>query len=176
MKNKIMEIPEYKPKIIKATNKPFSNENYYSQLYKLKVVKNTKVPAQKGWEQKENLFKSIDINNYNVGIATGVNNDLIVLDIDDKISDKLKNGMTLWNEYIAIHGEPQTVKQLTVNGGYHYIFKLSTKSQKTTAGSFRTTPILYCLSLKAKFMIIVPAPPVSCSSSYMYPCSRGPKL
>ena len=77
MKSKIMEIPEYKPKITKPTIKTISNENYYSQLWKLKVVKNTKVPAQKGWEQKENLSQSIDINNHNVGIATGENNAIL---------------------------------------------------------------------------------------------------
>jgi len=124
-----MEIPEYKTKVIKATKKPNTEIKSYSNLYKLKVVKNHKVPAQTGWDKIENLSKTIDTNRYNVGIAAGENNDIIVLDIDDKGTDKLKNGMTLWNEYIAIHGEPETVKQLTVNGGYHYIFKLSTNDK-----------------------------------------------
>ena len=77
MKTKLMEIPEYKTKVIKATKKINYEQYYYSSLYKLKVVKNNKVPARKGWEQKENLFQSIDIDKYNVGIATGENNAIL---------------------------------------------------------------------------------------------------
>lgn len=55
----------------------------------------------------------------NVGIATGLVNNLIVLDVDYGDS-----GIDEFNEYISQYGEPLTVKQLSPNRGVHYFFNL----------------------------------------------------
>ena len=47
----------------------------------------------------------------------------IAIDIDADDPAKGFNGTTLWNKLIEEHGEPQTWKQKTGSGTYHYLFK-----------------------------------------------------
>lgn len=90
----------------------------FSNLLKIRVHRNAKEPVNKKWNLKENMINSIS--NFNIGIPTGKINNLICLDIDNK-----DNGIEEFNKYILEFGEPQTVKQSTPNGGFHYIFKYS---------------------------------------------------
>ena len=68
------------------------------------------------WQREENQSKLIDTTLYNVGIPTGNNNNLIVLDIDFK-----NGGINEFNKYIEQYSEPQTLKISTPNGGFHYL-------------------------------------------------------
>src|SRR4051812_3912954 len=52
----------------------------------------------------------------NKAILTGTISDLVVVDID-------LGGLAAWNQYVAEHGEPMTVKVSTPSGGFHYYFK-----------------------------------------------------
>jgi len=56
----------------------------------------------------------------NIGIQTGESSNLTVIDID--IADG-KGGAESWQEIVAEHGEPQTLKAITGSGGIHLLFK-----------------------------------------------------
>lgn len=90
----------------------------------IKLLKNGKIPIAKGFYNKGEPIKNINTNNFNVGLLAGENN-LIILDIDVK-----DEGLIEWNNYIAEYGEPNTAKQLTQSGGFHYIFKESEETNQ----------------------------------------------
>jgi putative DNA primase/helicase len=96
----------------------------FENLFKIKLTKNKKTPAQKEWNDKKKQYTTIDNNKYNIGIPTGNNNNIIALDIDEK-----DEGIIEFQKYINKYGEPNTVKQLTPNNGFHLIF-LNTHSDK----------------------------------------------
>jgi len=93
----------------------------YNELLKVKIIKNTKTPATK-W--KESNIKEIN-GNYNVGIKTGKENNIIVIDVDSK-----DEGIEEMEKYIKEYGEPETVKQRSVNGGYHLFFEYEHKDDE----------------------------------------------
>lgn len=88
----------------------------FSDLMKIRLIKNQKEPKDVKWNIESNMKKIID-NKYNVGIPTGIINNIIVVDVDNK-----DNGIEEFNKYIKEFGEPMTVKQATIGGGFHYIF------------------------------------------------------
>ena len=90
----------------------------FEKLSKIALKKNEKTPAFKGWNNTVNQFENINSNYYNVGVVTGIINNIIVLDVDFK-----DNGNEEFKKYIDEYGEPKTVKQTTPNNGYHYFFK-----------------------------------------------------
>ena len=88
----------------------------YNNLKKIKIIKNDKKPVEK-WSKKENQYKEIDTDIYNVGILTGLINNLVVLDID------LKNdGLNEFNKYFKLT-DFKTPITSTPSGGYHIYFK-----------------------------------------------------
>lgn len=86
-------------------------------LFKFTCYKNTKVPACK-WSQKKNLVNDINLNDYNYGIPCGDNNNLWVLDIDEK-----DNGIVKFLEYLKKFGQLNTFTVKSPNNGNHYYFK-----------------------------------------------------
>ncbi len=58
-----------------------------------------------------------------VAIVTGPKSYIFVLDIDDKVSDKNKNGLQYWNTLIQRYDDINTWKTASPNGGFHYYFK-----------------------------------------------------
>lgn len=91
-----------------------------SKMLKIELIKNTKKPAVK-WSDKKNQKTDIDLKSYNCGIITGKRNNLIVLDIDFK-EDPESDGVTEFNSYLSKNPDPDTYKVKTPNGGYHYYF------------------------------------------------------
>jgi hypothetical protein len=53
----------------------------------------------------------------NWGLSLAKSN-LVAIDVDIK-----NNGMIKWKKFISNNGEPDTLKQITGSGGFHYIFK-----------------------------------------------------
>jgi len=94
----------------------------YEDLLKIELIRESKKPSKTGWNLKENLSKTIDIREQNVGIICGSFNELLCIDVDYK-----DNGFLEFQKYILLYGEPFTVKQKTPNG-YHYIFKYSSSN------------------------------------------------
>lgn len=100
-----------------------------SNIYKIKLIENTKKPVEK-WSDKKNHYLSV---NGQYGILTGKINDIIVVDLDcyDWTDDHIfyqkfgKDIDKLFNTY--------TVK--SPNGGYHYYFKY-TDTIKTMSNKF----------------------------------------
>ena len=91
-------------------------QNYF----KFPLIKNSKLPVVK-WSKKENLTKEpIDTSKYNIGIPTGTINNLLVVAIDTK-----DNGIEEFQMYVSQFGEPNTYKQSSPNGGYHYFLKFT---------------------------------------------------
>ena len=91
----------------------------YSDLYKIPIKPNTKISLRK-WKGEKVINSK-----YNVAILTGKQNNLIVLDID-----KNDEGIEEFEKYIKEYGEPDTVKQITINGGYHYFFQYENKDEE----------------------------------------------
>ena len=58
--------------------------NFLNNLLKIPIIKNTKYPAIKEWNKPQNQQQFININKFDVGIPTGINNNILVLDIDIK--------------------------------------------------------------------------------------------
>jgi hypothetical protein len=89
----------------------------FDELFKVRIIKNTKKPAEKGFFNKR--IKSVS-DHFNVAIITGELNNLLVIDIDAK-----DGGLEEWDKYIKKFGDIITVKQKTINGGWHYYFLFS---------------------------------------------------
>ena len=124
MKYLNVKIPdsENKININEQTNEDIQNLNNeflkFDDLFKIPLLNNSKLPVYKGWQKKENQLQNITNNKFNIGISTGIINNIIVLDIDTK-----DEGIEEFNKYILKYGEPHTVKQKTQSGGFHYVFK-----------------------------------------------------
>jgi hypothetical protein len=82
------------------------------------LVKNEKYPKISGWNKDDYNIKDIDTKKYDVGILTGIRNNLIVLDVDIK-----DDGVAEINEYIKKNGDISTLTIQTPSGGRHYYFK-----------------------------------------------------
>ena len=94
-----------------------------------------KTPKNNGW-QKNGICSSDEIkkwfgswdeyllldtpNTSNIAVLTG---EILVVDVDAKKSEGVKNGMEAWAELVATHGEPVTFKVKTGGGGWHYYFE-----------------------------------------------------
>ena len=102
----------------------------FEELLKIRLIKNTKLPRDK-WGNKTmpfkgfNVHKSINTTQFNIGILTGKQNNLLVLDIDVK-----DDGINEFKKYIDEYGEPMTVKQQTPNKGFHYFFTFTHSDKK----------------------------------------------
>ena len=89
------------------------------ELLFFKLSMNSKIPIKnEKFSDKRNLKKMNEINTrfYNVGLACGANN-LLILDIDEK-----NEGLKEWADYVAQNDEPKTVMQKSPNNGFHYVF------------------------------------------------------
>lgn len=87
---------------------------------------------------KENCLSSVKPNHNCMIIITGERSGIIVIDIDNKVKSKTKNGYDFWNSMIEKYGDIKTWKAKTGNNGFHYYFKyndnhklLKTKSDVT---------------------------------------------
>ena len=90
-----------------------------TELLFFKLSINSKIPSKnEKFSDRRNLKKISEINTrfYNVGLACGANN-LLVSDIDEK-----HEGLREWADYVAQNDEPLTVKQMTPNNGFYYVF------------------------------------------------------
>lgn len=96
--------------------------NNFTNMMKIAIKPNLKESAVK-WSNPNTHLKSIDTKYYNVGLLTGKINNIIVVDVDVK-----DNGIEEMKEYIALYGEPQTIRQNTPGGGYHLIFKYNSSN------------------------------------------------
>lgn len=90
--------------------------NFLNNVEKFKLVFNQKEPAV-SWMRKSNYSKVVNFKYNNVGIPCGKNNNLIVVDIDNK-----DEGIEEFDKYIKIYGKPETLIVKSVNDGYHYYF------------------------------------------------------
>src|SRR5690606_16258522 len=104
-------------------------KEYCEAGYKLiPLRRNQKIPSITNWQNQATddpdqlkvwLSQS---NSQNIGLVTGEQNGIFVLDIDTKNGAK---GLEAMKALIAKHGHlPETPAQRTPSGGYHYIFKL----------------------------------------------------
>ena len=99
---------------------------YLAQYNKIKLAWMRKLPIKKvQWSVKENQHKKINTNRYNVGIPTGSDNNLFVVDVDKK-----DEGLEEWQQYVDKYGEPNTFKVSSPNGGYHYYFQYKSNNQQ----------------------------------------------
>lgn len=97
--------------------------------YKLiPLRRNQKIPAISNWQDRAtddpDQLKAwlSQYNTQNIGLVTGDQNGIFVLDIDTKHGAK---GLETMKALIDKHGHlPKTPAQRTPSGGYHYIFKL----------------------------------------------------
>lgn len=96
--------------------------NKFTNMMKIAVKPNLKDPAVE-WSNPNTHEKSINTKYYNVGLLTGKINNIIVVDVDVK-----DNGIEEMEKYIALYGEPQTMRQNTPSGGYHLIFKYASSN------------------------------------------------
>ena len=90
----------------------------FNNYFKLPLVKNLKIPNLSGWNKDDYNITQIDHKIYDVGIITGVRNNLLVLDVDLK-----DDGLKEMNEYIKAVNDINTLTVKTPSGGVHYYFK-----------------------------------------------------
>ena len=98
----------------------------FQNYLKLPLVKNQKYPAVSGWNKDDYNTTEIDNKIYDVGIITGVRNNLLVVDVDIK-----DDGVKEMNEYIKINGDINTFTVKTPSGGVHYYFKYTNSNTDT---------------------------------------------
>jgi hypothetical protein len=100
------------------------NNIFLNNLDKFKLNLNAKTPCVL-WKNKHNHKKNISFKYNNVGIPCGKENNLIVVDVDNK-----DEGIEEFDNYINLFGKPKTLIVKSINGGYHYYFtyKHSTES------------------------------------------------
>ena len=95
----------------------------FNKMLKIKLQLNSKLPAQKWKQSKNQSTETINLKYYNTCLLTGKVNDIIVVDID--VAD---NGIEEFNNYIKEFGEPKTIKQHSPSGGMHYFFKYTSSN------------------------------------------------
>jgi len=103
--------------------------------YDQAVKKYSKKPCVKGWENITlNTYKRHLKNDKDIGILTGHEYNLLVIDID--VGD---DGLSTWNKWLDEYGIEDTVIVKTPTGGYHYYFTCSKEEAelyKTSRRSF----------------------------------------
>ena len=92
--------------------------SYFDNKFKIPIVKGSKVPAIKKWEQAPNQHKIINTIKYDTALITGKRNNIIILDVDIK-----DEGMEEIKKYIKQFGTLDTLTIKTPSGGLHYYFK-----------------------------------------------------
>eukprot|EP01047_Picozoa_sp_COSAG01_P031215 COSAG01_NODE_2206_length_8170_cov_70.537108_2_plen_945_part_00 len=118
----------------KTNNKQLSKANIMennkiNDVYKFKLINNTKNPACK-WKDKKNHFKKTP--SFNYGIPTGIVNNIFVLDLDFY---KLDVDGLLANPFIQLYGEQPEFDTFTVaspSGGLHYYFTYDEDIKQTS--------------------------------------------
>ena len=97
----------------------------FVNFVKIKLKQNSKEPATK-WKLPENRTKHGIKGNYS--IITGNDNNLLILDIDNKEKyDKrsrilYRHGVEEFAKHVAEFCEPDTLKVETPSGGFNYYF------------------------------------------------------
>ena len=89
-----------------------------ANMKKIKLIQNQKIPSCVWINEPDNQFSTIDSTENNVGLICGTLNNIIVLDVDKK-----DNGIEEMEIYYQKYGQIETLKQSSVNGGYHLFFK-----------------------------------------------------
>jgi hypothetical protein len=90
----------------------------------LPIRANSKIPAIKDWPKlattkTEVIARWWEQNPaYNIGIATGAESGIIVIDVDRR-----SGGIESWDLLCKKYGEPETLVQLTAGGGLHVVCK-----------------------------------------------------
>ena len=100
----------------------------FEQFAKIKLVKNQKNPIKDiKWKSSASQGYHIPSDKYNIGIPTGRNNNLIVVDVDIKKEHKKElDGVPKIKEYGAI----DTLTIRTPSGGTHYYFKYNDSNEQ----------------------------------------------
>ena len=104
----------------------------FKDKWKIKLNKTEKMPLKNvNWKNKNNHYKQIDDNKYNVGILTGKINNLLLVDVDKKKdTNKEKDGLQALNNYICgSWGDIDTFTVKAPNDGFHYYFKLDSDDE-----------------------------------------------
>lgn len=107
--------------------------NQNSQIYKIKLALNSKVPACKGnWSKNMTPFP-INLEKFNYGIPTGKLNNIIVVDLDLNKDDEPeeKSGINEFAKYLSSHDDPDTYTVRSRKGGLHFYFKYSHSDPNT---------------------------------------------
>ena len=89
---------------------------FLNNVDKFKLYLNKKEPCV-SWMKKYNYKKDISFIHNNVGIPCGKDNNLIVVDIDNK-----DEGIEEFDNYIKFFGKLNTLIVKSVNNGFHYYF------------------------------------------------------
>jgi hypothetical protein len=89
---------------------------FLNNVDKFKLRFNEKEPAV-AWTKKHNHNKFISLKYNNVGIPCGKDNNLIVIDIDNK-----DEGIEEFENYLKLFGKLDTLIVKSVNNGFHYYF------------------------------------------------------
>ena len=106
---------------------PAKQPDHFAKFVKVPLVQNGKTPACR-WRDPANQTKeALDPSYRNTGIPTGSLNNLLVLDLDVK-----DDGVKKFPDYIADHGNPNTLTVQTPSGGFHYYFNLRTPAPTTS--------------------------------------------
>lgn len=128
--------------------------------------KDVKPPRGYNDIDQDNYLDHVDDSMNGMAIRTGTNLGngyyLILIDIDNKETDTVKNGLTKWNSLIKNKEQINTPTQKTGNGGMHYLFKVPEKIFKTLRSSGTELEIdltKYAIDFKGKnqFMIVEPS-------------------
>ena len=92
--------------------------------YDEKTKKLDKPPKHEKWNELTcETYKEKFNSKQPFGTMTGRNTDIIVVDIDNKNTDKTLHGLDTWKQWISQHGDINTPIQESVTGGLHYFFK-----------------------------------------------------
>ena len=92
--------------------------DHLAKYNKFKVIRNAKEPACKWKRPANHIKKAYHPSKFNTGIPTGPDNNLLVVDVDEK-----DEGIEEFQKYIEEHGDINTFKVQTPSGGYHLYFK-----------------------------------------------------
>jgi hypothetical protein len=103
----------------------------YSALGWIPLSLRGKIPITKAWTAiTTNNWIGQFVSSGNIGLRTGPESRLIIIDIDVK-----DNGVAYWNNLIDIHDDIDTVKVETGSGGFHYYFVWDERAAMLTSRS-----------------------------------------